>query len=452
MSTNAFQSYIPGYSYGPAHSLPYETDVKEAVSQNLSQNFRTARNGLPQHSPYAHFQASNPALVRNNLTSNFPEKTFQQSAFFPEERNSAGTSAQRPRDQSPVPPETPSAWQPSIRVTRETCVSSSQGDEDLRSGGGPAYGLRFPAARAMLWDHSPFGDSVHVSSHEQAPALELTSNFIHDLVEELKHIRKKSPAGVECVKYGAAGRWVCEDSVHSFGSKIVLDFFVSEANREAGIPRAVDGICAPLHLTSTSRDDPLEPAEGVASKVAGGASTVDKLTEQFLHACSQRGSVTVPHLLPTEFVAAITASDIAFAGVIALPAPTMRLVPLHPLRICDTGLSRSLRAAQRSNAAGPIPASGYLTLDQARKLLPLMDTEPRAFDLPLVGIWVSGVSNVHHPYVWAALQRFLYNTRLQDKVMSQGAFMLQLYVKGEPNPTCYDCIVGEGGSKVHPVP
>ena len=40
----------------------------------------------------------------------------------------------------------------------------------------------------------------------------------------------------------------------------------------------------------------------------------------------------------------------------------------------------------------------------------------RAFDLPVVGVWVSGVTHVRHPFVWAALQRFLFNTHLHDKV------------------------------------
>ena len=71
------------------------------------------------------------------------------------------------------------------------------------------------------------------------------------------------------------------------------------------------------------------------------------------------------------------------AGTVVMPAGTLRLTPLHPLRLCDTALSRSLKAAQKAEVCGA-PSAGFLTLDQARKLLPLLHSEPRAFDLPLV--------------------------------------------------------------------
>jgi hypothetical protein len=77
--------------------------------------------------------------------------------------------------------------------------------------------------------------------------------------------------------------------------------------------------------------------------------------------------------------------------------------------------------SQRAPYAPLGPESGYLTMDQARKLLPLLPSEPRAADLPLVGVWVSGVGHPRHPAVWAALQRFIHNTRLQDKVRDHGA-------------------------------
>jgi len=38
--------------------------------------------------------------------------------------------------------------------------------------------------------------------------------------------------------------------------------------------------------------------------------------------------------------------------------------------------------------------TGFLTMDQARRLVPLFETEPRAFDLPIVGVW-QGLALVH---------------------------------------------------------
>ena len=45
-------------------------------------------------------------------------------------------------------------------------------------------------------------------------------------------------------------------------------------------------------------------------------------------------------------------------------------------------------------------------MEQTRKLLLLAETDPKAFDVPLVGVWVAGVADLHDPYVWAACARF----------------------------------------------
>lgn len=55
----------------------------------------------------------------------------------------------------------------------------------------------------------------------------------------------------------------------------------------------------------------------------------------------------------------------------------------------------------------------------------------QAYGVPLVGIWVSGVTNPTHPLVWLACLKFFATTQLQDKV-TQGdqAFLLLLYSAG----------------------
>ena len=55
-------------------------------------------------------------------------------------------------------------------------------------------------------------------------------------------------------------------------------------------------------------------------------------------------------------------------------------------------------------------------------------------------MWVAGVSHPRHPAVWAAVQRYLFNGSLGDKVFSKGSLLLQLYAHGATNPTCYDVL------------
>ena len=45
-------------------------------------------------------------------------------------------------------------------------------------------------------------------------------------------------------------------------------------------------------------------------------------------------------------------------------------------------------------------------MEQTRKLLLLAESDSKAFDVPLVGVWVAGVADLHDPFVWAACARF----------------------------------------------
>ena len=52
--------------------------------------------------------------------------------------------------------------------------------------GGTGGGLRFPAARHVLWDATPIGNEVHISSHQHAPTVRLTPELTRTLVREWK--------------------------------------------------------------------------------------------------------------------------------------------------------------------------------------------------------------------------------------------------------------------------
>ena len=56
----------------------------------------------------------------------------------------------------------------------------------------------------------------------------------------------------------------------------------------------------------------------------------------------------------------------------------------------------------------------------------------QAYNVPLVGIWVSGVANPKHPLVWLACLKFFATKQLHDKVMQGSqAFLLLLYSLGK---------------------
>ena len=51
-------------------------------------------------------------------------------------------------------------------------------------------------------------------------------------------------------------------------------------------------------------------------------------------------------------------------------------------------------------------ASGFLTLDAAKRLVPIADVDPRAVEVPVVGVWYTGAAVPAHLGVWSAMLRF----------------------------------------------
>ncbi|XP_056270000.1 SCL-interrupting locus protein homolog isoform X2 [Pseudoliparis swirei] len=121
------------------------------------------------------------------------------------------------------------------------------------------------------------------------------------------------------------------------------------------------------------------------------------------------------------------------------PSVSVEVQPVRPLPVIPTALLRSLTGVQR----GPAPASrqrGFLTMDQTRKLLLLLESDPKASSLPLVGLWLSGVAHASNPQVWAWCVRYLYSSSLQDRVLSETrCFLLVLFASTHRAPQFFQC-------------
>ena len=124
----------------------------------------------------------------------------------------------------------------------------------------------------------------------------------------------------------------------------------------------------------------------------------------------------------------IVAGRVRFEAIV--PNMTFTVVQLHPIPVLATPLSKLLtNPAQTATEA----SLGYVTMNQTRKLVFLLETDPSVSLVQMVGVWVqlpysqhSNSSNdsnntncdmdVQHPFVWAACVRYLCSDAVKQRV------------------------------------
>nr|XP_048309365.1 SCL-interrupting locus protein isoform X5 [Myodes glareolus] len=80
-------------------------------------------------------------------------------------------------------------------------------------------------------------------------------------------------------------------------------------------------------------------------------------------------------------------------------------------------------------------------MDETRKLLLLLESDPKVYSLPLVGIWLSGIIHIYSPQVWACCLRYMFSSSIQERVFSEsGNFIIVLYSLTHKEPEFYECL------------
>ncbi|XP_051977882.1 SCL-interrupting locus protein homolog [Xyrauchen texanus] len=302
--------------------------------------------------------------------------------------------------------------------------------QNLRSSDNVLTPLAFPKSKVSLWDPTPNGDvvSLHLSYYRN-PRLYLVEKALR-LAH--RHARQSNKPPFCCFLMGT----LAVDSDEE-GVTITLDRF-DPGREQTGCPGK-----APTALLP---GDILVPCVFEGQHVPG--STVhsgDDLNISFKmlqHCCCSKETLELSklltlraHLSCSENMDRLT-FDLSWAAVTL--ACTLDAVPVRTVPVIPTALARNL-----SNPAGVAQNSrkrGFLTMDQTRKLLLVLESDPKAYTLPLVGIWLSGVTHIHNPLVWAWCLRYLYSSALQDKVTSEGGtFLVVLYSLTHRDPEFYQC-------------
>ncbi|XP_078100645.1 LOW QUALITY PROTEIN: SCL-interrupting locus protein homolog [Sander vitreus] len=293
--------------------------------------------------------------------------------------------------------------------------------------------LSFPKTRSALWDNSPAGDKLRLQlGTHRKPRLVLLEKALR-LAQ--RHARHSNKPRLLCFLLGS----LCVDADEE-GVTVTLDRF-DPGRDQPGTPARVPTALLP--------GDILVPCLFSAETVTSSDAVVQSEAE--LHHCfkvlqqcvSGRQTLDLSQLLRVRGRVVcsqqLDAAAFSLSWSAVCPSISVDVQPVRAVPIIPTALLRSLTSANRP----PLHANrqrGFLTMDQTRKLLLLLESDPKASKLPLVGLWLSGVVHVYNPQVWAWCLRFLCSSALQDRVLSEsGCFLLVLFGSTHRAPQFFQC-------------
>ncbi|XP_074122108.1 SCL-interrupting locus protein isoform X1 [Sminthopsis crassicaudata] len=296
----------------------------------------------------------------------------------------------------------------------------------------------FPPSKRMLWDPTPMGDVKYLHlSYYRNPKLVVTEKALRLAYRQAK----QNDPNLSCFLLGTL--LIDEDEE---GVKLKIDRF--DPGREvSGCLRKVP--TAPLPgdfvIPCTVNTEGLCPTD----MIIHNAEDFNSIFKALQHHLCGKDSVDFCKLLPLR--ARLTSREhldnlqFDFHWAAVTPANSFRCTPVKPLPIIPTALARNLNSHMNIAQIQGTCKCGYLTMDETRKLLLLLESDPKVYSLPLVGIWLSGITHIYSPRVWAFCLRYMFSAAVQERVFSEsGSFVIILYSLTHKEPEFYECVLQNG--------
>ncbi|XP_022800831.1 uncharacterized protein LOC111338596 [Stylophora pistillata] len=299
--------------------------------------------------------------------------------------------------------------------------------------------LNFPVTRSILWNRTAQGDTetLHLTTKRNV-RLYINEKTLH-LARRHANQNKSSS---ECFLVGSVSVDSKEDSID-----VTVDRF--DPGREVMIKQGTGKVKRKVPTTVVPGDHivPITLIQGLS----GAENSVTHTTEEFQRTfqvqfgrISSQETVSLSHLVSLKVCCQSHGDDDEIiinvnCGAIAM-GTKICATPVVAVPIIPTALARNLSGPLRLSEVQGVPKCGYLTMDHTRKLLLLLESDPKAVSLPLLGIWVSGIYNIHHPFIWACCLRFLHSAALQQRVFAPpDSFLLLLYSPVKSTPEFWEC-------------
>ncbi|CAI5717496.1 unnamed protein product [Hyaloperonospora brassicae] len=289
--------------------------------------------------------------------------------------------------------------------------------------------VQFPVTRSVLWDRRRLsGAPVSVSLAQVLPQFSVSAEALKDIYQlwrEMSGTVRKS-GGALCFLHGEATSPKMK-RVRLEGMKLK-----KEDARAAGT------WCIPVHMVAVknavgrTKESYLST---IAAVQAGYRDEYDDSLPSKLQ-CKLLVFQSSPHVAQLDFQLECAASPMPFQFSL-----------IRNLPLLMTPLAASLSKREFSAETGSL-RSGYLTLDQTRKAVPLLKVDPLVSQQPLVGVWVYGVHvddawneevarrQLADPLLYFACIGYLMSETIKERVGPEpNTFLVALYPRNHSDDT-----------------
>lgn len=337
--------------------------------------------------------------------------------------------------------------------------------------------IRFPAVRSVLWDSTPRGPPVVAWWHMRKHVLALRVGVVERIRDALQRGGARAGSGADRGRNTWVARLRFEPQLALVdgrdgacgrqGPGFVVDG-LDPPGTGAGIPGTAPCVLFDRERGADGEAAVMSTAFPTTSEYISLVGAVERRSQSHNHV--DEGALSALHLS-----AYLLRDDTVVLHTERLaPAFELAFRPVRSLSLLGTPLAHTLR--DPSASPGKLE-TGYLTMDQVRRVVPLLETDHMASDFPLVGIWVNirdpayrppdpsdvgcagiradggelgsaaraaGIADVaergphepeqislralRDPHVWSACVRYIHATSIADRASpGEGAFLVAVF-------------------------
>ncbi|XP_062437266.1 SCL-interrupting locus protein [Rhea pennata] len=301
----------------------------------------------------------------------------------------------------------------------------------------------FPLTKCALWDPVPMGDVVgsHISYYRNPKILVMEKT----LRLAYRHAKQNEKQLFSCFLLGTLT--VDDDGE---GVTVTIDRFDPGREVASGSGKIPTASLPGDFLIPCTVNSWGPSSDGITVHRAEDISLTFKGLQ---HSLCSKDSLDLSKLLTIRAHIVFTENldnlnfDFHWASITA--SNILEYTPMKSVPIIPTALARNLNSPMNIAQVQGTYKCGYLTMDQTRKLLLLLESDPKAYALPLVGVWLSGITHIYSPQVWAFCLRYLFSSSIQERVFSEsGSFLVVLYSLTHKEPEFYECIPCSGQTEL----